>query len=445
MPLSPGRRPSLTHWAVWGLPSRLIAAVLLVECTAVALMLADVVARPVTTPSFPVIALLVGMAVAHTEITLGVERMRRRVAGTPHIDLSSVWTFAAALLLPPVWASAVVLVIYLHLWFRVSRPTRVPVHRVVFTTSTVILAVHAAEATMNYSRLEVGQFGTPQGLFVVVLALLAYTTVNTCLVIGAIVMSAPDTRLPQVIGNGDEVVLEIATLSLGGLVAAVMTSANIWYVVLAFPALLVLHRAVLVRQLEEAASTDSKTGLLNSAGWHTQASRVLRRAQRDRQGTAVLMLDLDHFKSVNDDHGHVAGDQVLGEVAAALRDEVRDGDLVGRFGGEEFVILLPGIDPTAKGDSEVHAIAERIRRRISGLCVVVPTPDGPLTVQDLTVSVGGATHPRDGASLEQVLSAADAALYTAKRAGRNAVRFGPAPPVSQPATQPIGRPEPDHR
>src|SRR6185312_8514453 len=87
---------------------------------------------------------------------------------------------------------------------------------------------------------------------------------------------------------------------------------------------------------------DGKTGLLNAAAWHAQAERALRRASRHDGAKGVLVLDLDHFKSVNDTYGHLAGDQVLAAVAAALRTEVRDRDLVGRFGGEEFVILLIG-------------------------------------------------------------------------------------------------------
>jgi diguanylate cyclase (GGDEF)-like protein len=175
--------------------------------------------------------------------------------------------------------------------------------------------------------------------------------------------------------------------------------------------------------LEEVASTDSKTGLLNAAAWHTQAAKELRRAQRGRTSAAVLILDLDHFKSVNDDHGHLAGDEVLSAVASALRAEVREHDLVGRFGGEEFVVLLPELGRELDGSGELHAIAERIRHRISTLSVVVSTPHGSLTIAGLSVSVGGAAFPEHGAGLENLMDAADTALYAAKRDGRNAVRI----------------------
>jgi diguanylate cyclase (GGDEF)-like protein len=182
---------------------------------------------------------------------------------------------------------------------------------------------------------------------------------------------------------------------------------------------------VLVRHLQEVASTDSKTGLLNAAAWEDRAGRVLERAQRSRLGAALLILDLDHFKQVNDRHGHLAGDKVLASVAAALRAEVRDNDLVGRFGGEEFVIMLPGHEGMAYDRDEVAAVAERIRRRIDELGVEIATPDGPLSVKDLSVSVGGATYPQDAGDLNRLLEVADSALFAAKRAGRNAVRVGP--------------------
>ena len=99
---------------------------------------------------------------------------------------------------------------------------------------------------------------------------------------------------------------------------------------------------MLVRQLEEDASTDGKTGLLNAAAWQDKAGRAVLRSERGDRPATVLVLDLDHFKLVNDRFGHLVGDQVLAAVAASVRDEVRDEDIVGRFGGEEFVVLLQG-------------------------------------------------------------------------------------------------------
>jgi diguanylate cyclase (GGDEF)-like protein len=189
----------------------------------------------------------------------------------------------------------------------------------------------------------------------------------------------------------------------------------------------VLHRTVLVRQLEEAASTDSKTGLLNAAAWHVQASREILRDERAERASTVFVLDLDHFKRINDEHGHLVGDQVLAAVAGAVRAEVRDGDVVGRFGGEEFVVLLRSVDDADGGSdprSAALAVAERIRARVAGLRVAVAGSSGSTQVDGLTVSIGGATRPVDGRELPRLLEVADAAMYDAKRAGRNCVRMG---------------------
>jgi len=395
-----------------------------------------------------VLAVLAAAGVLHTETALRVERMRRRVTPSPHVDLSSVWTFAAALLLPPLLAAAGVAVIYLHLYLRVWRPTRIPPYRWVFTTATVLLAVHAAAGAAAYVD-STDVFESASGLGAIVTALLCYTAVNTCLVVGAIVLSAPERTFREVLGRGDEVVLELATLSMGALAAGAISSASPLHALLVLPPLVVLHRAVLVRHFQEVASIDGKTGLLNAAAWQDRADRVLQRAQRAQGSAAVLILDLDHFKLVNDRHGHLAGDRVLSSVAEALRAEVRDNDLVGRFGGEEFVIMLPGHEGSGYDRAELEAVADRIRRRVDSLGVEVATPDGPLTVGDLSVSVGGATFPDDAADLDALLEVADSALYAAKRAGRNAVRMGlhlHATPQTQPrAAGDAGRSGPRHR
>jgi diguanylate cyclase (GGDEF)-like protein len=260
------------------------------------------------------------------------------------------------------------------------------------------------------------------GVLVVVGAVLAFTVVNTCLIVGVVVMSSDKTVRDMIGQTGDEVLLEIASLCVGGLIAmAVVTQP--WLVLFAVPPLLVLHRAVLVRQLEKQAATDGKTGLLTAGAWHDRATLRIDHARDSGSSAAVLVIDLDHFKQVNDRFGHIAGDYVLQAVASVLREDVRGADLVGRFGGEEFVLLLP-----QAGDryaySELRVVAERIRRRIAELQVAVPTPDGTLTIDGLSASLGGAVFPHDGNHLLDVLAVADTALYAAKRAGRNAVRMG---------------------
>lgn len=435
---SPGNRltRSVARWAIWDLPRRLLTPVLTVELTALALLMLGTVGAPPASAADMRIALLIClMGIVHTEIARDVERVRRRMTGGEmHVDLGSVWFFAGAVLLPPGYAALSALVVHTHLWLR-SAYMRAPLYRQVFNASTMMISSFAASGVMAYvSELNGIAFLTDsRTALVLILGMLVFLTINSALVAGAIAVATPHAKVVQMLGHWHENLLEIATLSLGAL-AAVAYSVNPWLLMFVLPPLLVLHRAVLVRHLEEAASTDGKTGLLNAAAWHSQAERALRRTYRPEGPRGVLVLDLDHFKAVNDNHGHLAGDHVLAAVADALRGEVRERDLVGRFGGEEFVVLLAGLE--GSGTAELAAVAERIRHRIASLRVEIPTPDGPLTVAGLSVSVGGALYPGDGGDLRTLLQIADAALYAAKRAGRNMVRMGLTLPPPQPAPLP---------
>jgi diguanylate cyclase (GGDEF)-like protein len=424
----PGRRWGITRWEVWNLRARVTIVVLLVEGVALLVVGIRALTPSIDAPDVRLAAVLAAFGIVHTEVAGTVERLRRRVSGTSYYDLSSVWTFAAALLLPPLLSAAVVVVVYLHLWVRVWRPAKKPLFRNVYTIAAVVLAAQAAQAVAGPGGLPVWSDGA-RGLALLALAVLAYAVVNNVLIMGAIALEsgAPlprgRARWVHLLGKRDDVILELVTLSLGAL-TAIALALNPWFVLLVLLPLLVLHRADVTRQLERRADTDCKTGLLNAAAWHAKAERALSRTQRHGGAAGVLILDLDHFKEVNDRYGHLAGDEVLVEVARALCAEVREGDVVGRFGGEEFVVLLCDLDVSGAGRRHMKGVAERIRARIEQLSVAVPTPDGPLTIDGLTTSVGGVIHPGRTSTLQQVLSAADAALYTAKRDGRNVVRFG---------------------
>jgi len=425
----------VTRWEVWQGPGRVITAILLVECSAALLVGVQAVMLRLQPRDLGLAVALALLGIVHTEVAGTIERMRRRVSGTSYYDLSSVWTFAAALLLPPPLTATVVVAVYLHLWVRVWRPAKSLLYRNVYTTAVVILAAQAAHTLVLGFGGARSWTGGATGLAILVLAVLTYAVVNNALVTGAIALHAgppPAGRVPrvrQLLGESDDIVLELATLSLGALTAVALTI-NPWLVLLVLLPLLVLHRADMARQLEQRAATDGKTGLLNAAAWHELAERALHRAQRQGGAAGVLILDLDHFKSVNDTYGHLAGDEVLVAVAETLRTEVREGDVVGRFGGEEFVVLVRNLELTSGGRRQMEAVAERIRARIAQLSVAVHTPDGPLTIGNLSTSVGGVFHLGRTSTLQQVLGAADAALYTAKREGRNLVRFGPSSGVS---------------
>ena len=424
------RSDGVARYPFWSLPARVKIPVLVVEAVVLGALAMGICAafvdgtRPAAGWVWLALALVVA-GVASTEASLGVERKRRQSDDHPHLDLSSVWTFAGAVLLVGPLAALVAMAIYLHIYLRVWRRNKVPLHRVLFSTATILLAVQAAAAVTDRIGNDL-LFRSVAGVLAVVAAMVVYMLVNLALVVLVIVVSGPSRRLAtvrQAIGPFDDVALEFATLAMGALVAAAADTFGPPYILLGLPPLIVLHRTRLVRQLEEDASTDGKTGLLTAAAWQEKAGRAVLRSERGEQPTSVLVLDLDHFKLVNDRFGHLVGDQVLAAVAASVRDEVRDEDLVGRFGGEEFVVLLQG----AEGEdprSGARAVAERIRERIAALRVAVAGPHETVVVEGLTVSIGGATAPRDGNDLAALLEIADAAMYEAKRAGRNRVRMG---------------------
>jgi diguanylate cyclase (GGDEF)-like protein len=159
------------------------------------------------------------------------------------------------------------------------------------------------------------------------------------------------------------------------------------------------------RRLERRATTDEMTGLLNRREFERQCEEAILNADRFRTGLCIMLLDLDDFKAINDTRGHHVGDQVLIETADRLRDAVRDTDVVGRWGGDEFVILLPGLEQT----TAVRNSAERIGTSVGGRPVV----DDVI----VTGSIGAALYPRHGSTFDELIRAADGAMYGAKTTG----------------------------
>lgn len=175
---------------------------------------------------------------------------------------------------------------------------------------------------------------------------------------------------------------------------------------------LAAERDQLIARLVEHSSTDYLTGLPNRRAFFEAADRALSQAQRLGHDVAVVLLDLDHFKAVNDTHGHGVGDRTLVAVAQAIRATLRQGDLVARHGGEEFILLLSLLTPDA-----ASSFAERLRTVIAGLHISTDL-GGAFGV---TASMGLATSNAWGLELAGLLSRADQALYRAKAAGRNRV------------------------
>jgi diguanylate cyclase (GGDEF)-like protein len=221
-----------------------------------------------------------------------------------------------------------------------------------------------------------------------------------------------------------EVPLQAGTVSFGSLLLfgdEFSDEDRMTAVSLASHAVVALDNARLHRIVERQALVDGLTGLANRRQCEETLADELARVERFGGTLAVVVADLDWFKDVNDRHGHPAGDTVLREFAALLQDTVRDVDLAGRWGGEEFVLVLPGTDLTGGAQ-----LAERIRTALAGR-IVLALDGTPIPV---TASFGvAATPPAKTAS--ELFAAADAAMYQAKRAGKNRVETAPDPVAHQ--------------
>ena len=169
---------------------------------------------------------------------------------------------------------------------------------------------------------------------------------------------------------------------------------------------LAMRNANLLERMQQMAVTDGLTQLANRRSFDRSLERELTRATRTDGRLSVVLLDIDHFKALNDTHGHLVGDNVLREIASALAECGREYDTIARYGGEEFAAVLPGCSSAL-----AVQVADRLRRAVEEARTEVP----------VTASCGVATYPYDGADVDSLLGAADRALYSAKRSGRNRV------------------------
>ncbi|MEV4320164.1 diguanylate cyclase [Actinocrispum sp. NPDC049592] len=180
--------------------------------------------------------------------------------------------------------------------------------------------------------------------------------------------------------------------------------------------LTILRLVGLVAAQRKLAITDSLTGLYTRRFFEAQLPIELARAKRTGTSAAVLLIDVDRFKSINDRYGHPAGDRVLVEISARLRSTVRGGEVLARYGGEEFALLSPNVEP-----KDVPIIADRLRKQVAASPIVAAEN----TWVAVTVSVGSASYPLHGEQPSELVSMADRALYAAKASGRDRIVVSP--------------------
>jgi diguanylate cyclase (GGDEF)-like protein len=331
-------------------------------------------------------------------------------------DFLTVWVLPVAILLPPVYAMLTPVPLQILTQFRVHRGV---VYRRVFTVAAIAAAYGAASLVFrafpaSFAGHAIGS-GTHALTFTVAVALCEIIggRGHQLLVMGGIKLTDPTVRFVDLEFNREALQGDFAEFDLGVLITVVV-AVNPALAVFAVPTVLLVRRFMMHAQLLAQSRVDTKTGLLNASTWECEASIEIARAVRTGTPLALALVDIDHFKAVNDTYGHLVGDKALRAVTDALQSQLRSYDLAGRFGGEEFAILLPH----AHEVDALH-VAERLRAHIAAMSIPVGNDPGSGSAVRVTISVGVASL--DGASREltDMLAAADAALYYAKETGRN--------------------------
>jgi diguanylate cyclase (GGDEF)-like protein len=335
-------------------------------------------------------------------------------------DFSTVWVLPAAILLPPMYAALAPLPFVALMQLVVHRGV---VFRRVFTASAISLSYAAASEVFRWFPASIAGPHVGSGLHAFTWAM----AVTVCEVVGsrihhfmilmAVKLTDRRVRIWTIEWNRDALQGLLVEFDLAVLITLVLAISPV-LAVFALPTVLLVRRFLVFPILVAQARVDSKTGLLNVSTWEREAESELSRSVRTRNPISLCLVDIDHFKVVNDTYGHLVGDRVLKAIAEALTSQSRDYDRAGRFGGEEFVLLL-----AQTGEQDACNIAERLRGYVAGL--QIPTddrPDAP-TVQ-VTISIGVTAIARgESYELTDLLAASDSAMYAAKQAGRNQVAF----------------------
>ncbi len=400
------------NWAWWQLPMVLRCYVGVIPLVALG-MIGFAISQTVwTVPDLIEYALLLGCGMVSVAATPRVAYIKSGMAR----DFLTVWVLPVAILLPPVYAMLTPIPLQVLTQWRVLKG--VPYRRV-FTAAAISLTYGAASLLFRQfpDSFAGPTIGTGRHALTWVLAVAICEIVggrgHHFLIVGAIKLTDPSVRLADLELNREALQADFAEFDLSVLVTVVI-AVNPVLAIAAVPTVLLARRFIMHAQLLAASRIDTKTGLLNAATWEMEAEIEISRAVRMRIPLAVALVDIDHFKVVNDTYGHLVGDKALRAVTDALQSQLRGYDLAGRFGGEEFVVLLP-----QAREQDALNVAERLRSHIAGLSIPVDDGDESAGCVRLTISVGVASLNGETRELTDLLAAADAALYHAKETGRN--------------------------
>ncbi|MGH3501148.1 MAG: GGDEF domain-containing protein [Nocardioidaceae bacterium] len=421
-------------WELWRLPPRARPYVLAVVTVAAGLTAHGVAFTPFRVHDGAVFLVFIVCGL------LSIEALRRTGSpfasqSRPNKDLLSAWTLPIVFLVPPIYA--LLAPIPLHLLSEARSDHRRPWVKRVFNMAAVGVSGYAAAVVYRAAypspagSVASALAESPRAFGAMVLAAAVCASLNRAVIVGVLRSVSSATSWRKLLLEREATVIAVGEQGMG-IVVAVCWSVQPFLLFAVLPPILLLQRTLVHAALQEAARTDAKTQLANPVYWREVAGRELLRAGRSGYSLAILLVDIDHFKRVNDEHGHLFGDQVLTSIAGTIHGSVRPRDLVGRFGGEEFVILQPGVDREL-----AEQTGERVRARVEELSPPTPLDADP---PRLTVSVGAAAVNGGPPDLDVLLAEADAALYAAKAAGRNRVCVSgtrladPSTPSYQPET-----------
>jgi len=403
----------LRGWPIWELPRWLTTYVTMTIVTYVAVIGVAASQTALQWRDIELFALLLTFGAASIELT--------RRSGEPAgaiIDVYGVWQLPIALILPPIYA---LIAPISKLAFTQWRTRQTLLHRRIFSASALGLAYGTASWTFHIAITHIPEVAPGPGyhwiIWIIAAGICAVLrwTINTAVVLVAVKGSDPGLNIRELQFTREPLYNDLAELCIG-LAASALIAVNWFLIALFLPAVTLLQRSQRHAQLENASRIDAKTGLLNAITWQREARVEISRASRTRTPLAVAMLDIDHFKRVNDTYGHLAGDAVLAALSATLRALLREYDVIGRFGGEEFSILLPHTDMIS-----AQQITERLRTKLAEITVAANYGTGPEVPLQVTVSIGVATLANSRRDLDELIAAADTALYRAKAQGRNQV------------------------
>jgi diguanylate cyclase (GGDEF)-like protein len=411
----PRRVTGISAWPLWSLRRWLLAVVLTVVALYLAAIAIAASVTPITGRALALFGLLLGCTVLAVELT-----RREGEQGGNIRDVQGIWELPVAILLPPLYGLVIPITrIALTQW----RVRRAPTYRRVFSAAAVGLSYGAASVTFHglagLILQSSGQTITHATVWTLLVAIsvLVKLVLNKAMIMTAVKGTDPSASIRVEIFSREAIYNDVAEICIGVLVTYGVAS-NPLLALVALPVVTLLHRSLRHVQLVNDSRADSKTGLLNAATWEREATAELARAVRTRTSLAVALLDIDRFKVINDTYGHLVGDQVLKEIARTLDSLLRDYDRAGRFGGEEFSLLLPQTRAV-----DAFRIAERVRANIAGLSIIAPGATGGERVH-VTVSIGVAALD-SGSQREyaELMAAADAALYRSKAGGRDQVQM----------------------